>query len=579
MNAPSVANDASVSTLLSELDSVAAGAMADWKVPGAAIAVVHDGKVVLLKAWGQRDVEANLPVTTDTQFLICSITKSFTATAVALLHSEGRLDWTKPVRDYISEFRLHDAVATERITVRDLLCHHSGLPRHDWIWMPGDVSRGDMLGAMRHLEPSRDIRAAWQYNNLGYNVAGLLIERVSGQSYESFMRSRLTDKLDMSVSFTTDALVAAAEAAVPYAIHDDTILRSGYWPITTTAAGAINMSIRDIANWLRLHLAGGKFGDAQVVPAEMIAELHAPRAYVSPPDSAEFGPWHYGLGFTSTTYRGERLVSHSGGWIGWGTLLSFLPEHDIGVAVFTNRSGSGVTDILTRYVVDRLRGREPVDWRERYGERRRKAVAQIEADKGAREAARRAGTSPAHALADYAADYEHPAYGVMSVAVEGGELKWSWRGMSATLAHRHYETFELPEVPGRLFPDRLAVTFLTDRDGNIVSLSAPLEPMVKDIVFSRLASGDCTDPAFRQKCIGIFSGGDTAHSVTQDSEGNLVLKPDNQPAYRLAPRQGRQFRIVELEGYVVEFRGDGTSVDEIIFHQPNGTFVAKRVKE
>ena len=126
--------------MLPELDTVAAAAMADWKVPGAAIAVVQDGKVVLLKAWGQRDVEENLPVTIDTQFLICSITKSFTATAVALLHSEGRLDWTKPVRDYIPEFRLHDAVATERITVRDLLCHHSGLPRHDWVWMPGDVS-------------------------------------------------------------------------------------------------------------------------------------------------------------------------------------------------------------------------------------------------------------------------------------------------------------------------------------------------------------------------------------------------------------------------------------------------------
>ena len=113
-------------------------------------------------------------------------------------------------------------------------------------------------------------------------------------------------------------------------------------------------------------------------------------------------------------------------------------------------------------------------------------------------------------------------------------------------------------MPDRLLPDRLAITFLTDRDGNIVSLSAPLEPMVKDIVFARLASGDCTDAAFRARCVGVFKGGATTHQVTLDSDGNLVLKPDNQPAYRLAPRQGRQFRIVELEGFVVEFRGDGT---------------------
>ena len=119
-----------------ELDQLASDAMADWKVPGAALAVVQDGKVALVEGFGQRDLDANLPVTPATQFLIGSITKSFTATAVALLHNEGRLDWTKPVRDHMPEFRLHDAVATDRVTVRDLLCHQTGLPRHDWVWMP-----------------------------------------------------------------------------------------------------------------------------------------------------------------------------------------------------------------------------------------------------------------------------------------------------------------------------------------------------------------------------------------------------------------------------------------------------------
>ena len=150
--------------------------------------------------------------------------------------------------------------------------------------------------------------------------------------------------------------------------------------------------------------------------------------------------------------------------------------------------------------------------------------------------------------------------------------------MFAAMTHRHYETFELPEVPDRLLPDRLAITFLTDREGNIVSLSAPLDPMVKDIVFVRLAAGDCTDAAFRARCVGVFKGGPTTHRVTLDAEGQLVLKPDNQPAYRLAPHHGRRFRIVELEGFVVEFRGDGAIVDEMISHQPNGTFVKTRVQ-
>src|SRR5262245_40429410 len=180
---PAEPQQASIAALAVELDRLAADAMADWKVPGAALAVVQNGKVALAKADGQRDVEANLPVATATRFLIGSITKSFTATGVALLHDEARLDWTKPVRDYLPEFRLHDPVATERVTICDLLCHQSGLPRHDWVHLPGDHAPAEMLGLMRHLELSRDTRSAYQYNNLCYNVAGLLIEWVGGQGF------------------------------------------------------------------------------------------------------------------------------------------------------------------------------------------------------------------------------------------------------------------------------------------------------------------------------------------------------------------------------------------------------------
>jgi hypothetical protein len=203
----------------------------------------------------------------------------------------------------------------------------------------------------------------------------------------------------------------------------------------------------------------------------------------------------------------------------------------------------------------------------------------MQTNKDAREKARHKNTRPAHELAAYAGEYDHPAYGVMSVKIQSGELHWAWRGMFAPLIHRHFETFELPEAADRLLPDRLAITFLTDRDGNIVSLSAPLEPAVKDIVFARLPAGDCTDPAFRARCVGHFKGGAITHRVTLDSEGRLTLKPDYQPVYRLAPENGRRFRIVELEGFIAEFRGEGTTVDEVIFHQPNGIFVAQRVEE
>ncbi len=155
----------------SELESLVEASMQEWQVPGLALAVIQDGEVVLQKGYGVRDTDTGLPVTTDTQFLLCSITKSFTAAGLGLLVDERKLDWDRPVREVLPEFRLHDAVATGRLTVRDLLCHHSGLPRHDWIHMPGDLSNAQMLAALRHLAPNKDLRDTFQYCNLGYLVA------------------------------------------------------------------------------------------------------------------------------------------------------------------------------------------------------------------------------------------------------------------------------------------------------------------------------------------------------------------------------------------------------------------------
>lgn len=404
-----------IASLIPDVDRLAAEAMAVWKVPGAAVAIVRDDAVVLTRAYGQRDAEADLPVTPRTHFVICSITKSFTATAIALLHNDGVLDWSKPVRDYLPEFRLSDAVATERVTVRDLLSHQSGLPRHDWVHVPGDLSPAEMLPLMRHLELSRDIRAAWQYNNLCYNVAGLLIERLSGQSFEAFLRRRLTDRLGMTVSFSLDELEAGPEPARPYMIDVNTRLPALRLPIRTTAAGAINTSVVDLANWMRLHLGKGEFAGERLLPAALIGQLHAPLALVAKSEFSEFGHGHYALGFQTNTYQGERIVSHSGGWTGWGSLMTLVPDAGIGVAVLTNRSPNEVTSILTYYIIDRLRGREPVDWLARFGKMRDDFIAHIPANKTARENSRRKDTKPAHALAAYAADYAHPAYGVISI--------------------------------------------------------------------------------------------------------------------------------------------------------------------
>jgi hypothetical protein len=208
---------------------------------------------------------------------------------------------------------------------------------------------------------------------------------------------------------------------------------------------------------------------------------------------------------------------------------------------------------------------------------RRKGLAQQKSDEVAKPTERRLNTRPSHDLADFCGAYEHPAYGRMVVTQDGDGLRWAWRGMGAALSHRHYDSFQLPYVFGDLNPDDLVISFATDRDGNIASLSAQLEALVPDIVFTRAAAGECMDPAFRAACAGEYIRGEATHVVAVDAGGQLMLKIPFQPLYQLRPYQGATFSIVRLDGYRVEFRQDAAgAVAELVYHQPNGTFIAKR---
>jgi len=489
-----VARSESLTVFIPELERLIAEVVEEWKVPGLAVAVVQNGELAFVKPYGDRDLEAGLKVTTDTQFQLMSVSKSFASTGLALLVEERRMDWRKPVREYIPEFRLHDAVASDRVTVRDLLCHHSGLPRHDWIWLPGDLSPSQMLRAMRYLEPSDDIRNTFQYSNLGYLVASLVAERVSGRSWADFTRA-LTDKLHMDVTFSVEELAASADAAVPYEMAGETCMRSKFWPVSVTAAGGMSTSISSFVQWLRFHLGKGEFEGERLLSPSLIRELQQPRAHVGGTEFDEYSDIHYGLGFRTHRYRGERVVWHGGGFTGTNTLLMMLPDRAIGVAVLANcgMTPNFAPHIFANYVFDRVCGMKPAPWLDRFRERRRNFLAQQDAERRARKASRRPATRPGRDLADYVGDYRHPGYGRITITLAEGKLHWSFRGMSEPLAHRHYDTFELPEEPkspGGLLPGQLTISFSTDREGNIAGVAVPLEPLVKDIAFARIASGD-----------------------------------------------------------------------------------------
>src|SRR5271165_741007 len=196
---------------LDGFDTFANLALKDWKCDGFAIAIVQDGKVILSKGYGLRDVKKNLPVTEKTLFAIGSATKSFTVTAMGTLVDQGKLDWDKPVRDYLPDFRLWDQFATERMTPRDLVTHRSGLPRHDLMWYNSPFSREELFARLRYLEPNKDFRTTFQYQNLMFMTAGYLAGHVAGTTWEQLVRKSIFEPLGMKGSnfSVTDSLKSA----------------------------------------------------------------------------------------------------------------------------------------------------------------------------------------------------------------------------------------------------------------------------------------------------------------------------------------------------------------------------------
>lgn len=467
----------------------------EWKVPGLAVGVVLDGEVVLAKGYGYRDVEKKLPVTKDTLFAIGSNSKSFTAMVMGMLSDDGKLDWDQPVRDVMPDFRLHDPVATAQMTPRDLVTHRSGLPRHDLLWYASGLSREELYHRLRHLEPSRPFREAFQYQNLMFMTAGYLVERVTGKTWEEVVDERILDPLNMErTNFSVDQSVTDPDFAYPYLEIDDEIVRIPFRNIDAVGpAGSINSSVEEMMRYVQLHLDYGKVGDEELLSEATARRMQRPQMVVGGPITAadsghEVGPTSYGLGLMIGTYRGHHHVRHGGGIDGFVSAMEWLPHEDMGVVVLTNTSSSGAAStLIVRNVFDRLLGLDPIDWGARVREQIDKGEAEQEEARQKDLASRREDTSPSHELGEYVGSYEHPGYGVAEVRQAESGLTLNVVGFDLPLDHYHYDIFfvpyDLPPPVGRFGGSK--VTFLYNKKGDIDRLHVPLESSVDDIVFTR----------------------------------------------------------------------------------------------
>jgi len=553
--------------------------LAAWEVPGCAVAAVGDGRIRLAAGWGQRDLATKLPVTSDTLFAIGSTTKAFTAATVGAVVDDGLLEWERPLRDYVPELRLADPVVTDRLTVVDLLSHRSGLPRHDLAWLGyPSRSRAELVRRLRFLPLSRDLRQEFQYCNLGYLLAGHAVEVLCGTSWEDYLRTRLLTPLEMGRSnLSADDMTADADHAAAYERRQGVVVPVPQRPVTALApAGALNSCASDMARWLLAQLGGGQVDGRVVMSPDTVARQHA--SHIVLPEDRTFpaSTRHaYGLGWLIGRYRDHRLLEHGGGIDGFQTECMLLPDDGIGVAVMTNTSSSAMAPVVAYRVLDELLGLEPLDWFSSFKDRFDTLLAGMREARGARRVVPDA--PPPRPLDAYAGEYEHPGYGRLIIAIEGGTLRPRLGTLDLSLAHRHYETFDLEwhELgdQSHLFP----VMFLSDPDGDITALTVPFEPAVEPLRFDRLPDAQAQDPEVLRRLCGTYAMGPVEVVVTLQGDRVLTVTAPGTPPFALRPAgRGLRFEVTAQPAVTVEFElGETGSVARLVA-QPLGIFRPKR---
>jgi len=563
-------------------DKFATKVMADWKVPGAAVAVVQGDRVVYARGFGWRNLEKKLPVTPDTLFAIGSCSKAFTAASLGIMADRGQLDWSMPVRDYLPDFQLQDHFASQEMTAVDLMCHRSGLPRHDLSWYNADVPRRELFLRLPHLEPTAPFRVQFQYNNFMFLTAGVLLEKLSGQSWEAFVQQNFFDPLGMQTSnFSVEDSQKSPNFSLPYTEREDKVMAIPFRKIDAMGpAGSINSSVNEMAKWLILNIQQGTWKDRELVKKNTMATIHSPRMIASGsfPQYDETFYTLYGLGWMITDYRGEVVVTHGGGIDGFISDVSFLPRKKTGVVILTN-SGSGggaVCAVLARNICDRVLGQKPVDWNGRLKEQVREAEEARE--KQEKKDKWIEGTSPTHDLADYAGDYENPGYGTLKVEVNGKNLVLTFNGIQMTGTHHHYDVFNFtnPEMD----VEEMLGVFHYDKAGRVDRLALPLQAGVEDIVFTRMAAEKFRQKEFLQKFTGDYEIQGAIVTVAFKDDQTLKMVVPGQPEYTLDPLSETEFKLAELEGFTVEFvLNDEGKVTAVKSHQPNGSFEMKKVEK
>ncbi|HUR93533.1 MAG TPA: serine hydrolase [Gemmatimonadales bacterium] len=474
-------------------DAYVANVLKTFSVPGVAIAIVKDGRVVLARGYGVRRLGDATPVDARTQFGIASNTKVFTATALAMLVEEGKVEWDAPVIRYLPWFAMYDPYVTRELTVRDLLVHRSGLGlgAGDLLWWPPSTyDRKEIARRLRFIKPATSFRSAYAYDNVLYLVAGEVIEAVSSQTWEEFVHTRILERVGMSHSDVNHSAAGkAGNVATPHAEVNDTVRPvAPFLSDNTNPAGGIVSGAEDMAKWVMVQLDSGRVADgSRLISPESIRQIWR-EVTPEPISDAPAGLSHlrpningYALGLETKDYRGKLLLTHTGGLPGYLSRVAMLPELRVGVVVLTNQESGYAFNSIAYRVLDHYLGVKAPDYVGLYGELLRHNRAEL-AKLAADAASQRDSTSgPSLPLAKYAGIYRDAWYGDVAIAEEHGKLVIRMTrtpSMVGDLEHWQHDTFVARWRDRELRADAY-LTFALNPDGSIDQAKmAPISPAV-----------------------------------------------------------------------------------------------------
>ena len=445
----SLSGFAQLSNQIKEFDTYIEKARAEWQVPGLAVAVVKDGKVIFSRGYGVRELGTANKIDSQTIFACASTSKAMTAVCMGILVDERKVKWDDAVIKYLPDFQLYDPYVTRELKIRDLFTHNSGVGNTDFLWGVMNVSSDEVLNKMRYVEPSYSMRASFIYQNIFYLAAGKIIEKISGQKWEDFIQARIFQPLGMTRAFATLTAAKDVNHSKPHYLVNGTIKTIE----ATNAdhigpAGSVNASIDDMSKWMICMIDSSKYAGGRLLKATTWKEMFKPQVIVP---ANQFYPtmqltqpnWTtYGLGWFQHDYKGKKINFHTGSLAGEVAINAQLPESKLGIYVFGNYDHAEIRHALMYKAFDVFALGGNRDWSAEFLTLYKGIQAKSDKEEKDFEAKRIANTNPTKPIEEYAGKYSHPLYGEVEIIASDTKLICTANNyLKATLSHWHYDTF------------------------------------------------------------------------------------------------------------------------------------------